>query len=117
MSGVRREGGAIRKSGSLDPGANAERREPGVAAQRARPGFRLDDPALAPDTGGMATNRVEISLYAALDALPEGLTGEIVDGQMHATPRPAPPHSLVSSSPGGELQVPFQRGRGDVRTH
>lgn len=60
----------------------------------------------------MASNPIETSLFAALEALPDGLTGEIVDGQLHATPRPAPAHALVSSSLGGELHSPFQRGRG-----
>ena len=60
----------------------------------------------------MATNPTATSLYAALEALPEHLTGEIVDGQLHATPRPAPPHSLVASVLGADLLQPFHRGRG-----
>ena len=60
----------------------------------------------------MATNPIATSLYGALEALPDGLTGEIVDGQLHATPRPAPPHSVAASVLGSDLLQPFHRGRG-----
>ena len=60
----------------------------------------------------MATDPTASSLYAALEALPEQLVGEIVDGQLHATPRPAPPHSLAASVLGADLLQPFHRGRG-----
>ena len=52
------------------------------------------------------------SLYEQLEALPEGLTGEILDGQIYTQPRPAWPHIVTSSSLGYELIGPFQRGRG-----
>ena len=52
------------------------------------------------------------SLYEQLMALPEGLTGEIIGGQLYAQPRPAPRHAVASSSLGGELVEPFQKGRG-----
>jgi hypothetical protein len=52
------------------------------------------------------------SLYEQLEALPEGLTGEILDGQLYAQPRPAWPHAVTSSGLGYELIGPFQRGRG-----
>jgi Uma2 family endonuclease len=52
------------------------------------------------------------SLYEQLEALPEGLTGEILDGQLYAQPRPSGPHGLASSSLGYDLVGPFQRGRG-----
>jgi hypothetical protein len=35
------------------------------------------------------------TLYQQLEALPEGLTGEILNGQLHTQPRPAGPHALV----------------------
>ena len=56
--------------------------------------------------------RTRPSLYEQLEALPEGLTGEILDGQLYAQPRPSGPHGLASSSLGYELLGPFQRGRG-----
>lgn len=52
------------------------------------------------------------SLYEQLQALPEGLTGEILDGQIYTQPRPAWPHVVASSGLGYELIGPFQRGRG-----
>ena len=51
-------------------------------------------------------------LYAQLEALPENLTGEIINGQLYAQPRPATPHILTGSNLGGELYNPYQRGRG-----
>jgi len=53
-----------------------------------------------------------ISLYEMLQGLPDGYVGEIVDGQLHATPRPAPRHAVVLSVFGSDLLQSFQRGRG-----
>ncbi|MBN1208258.1 MAG: Uma2 family endonuclease [Myxococcaceae bacterium] len=50
--------------------------------------------------------------YEDLEALPPNQVGEIVAGELYASPRPATPHALVASSLGGELIGPFQRGRG-----
>ena len=52
------------------------------------------------------------TLYELLEALPEPLTGEILNGQLHAQPRPSGPHAVAESSLGGDLHSPFQRGRG-----
>ncbi len=52
------------------------------------------------------------TLYEQLEALPEGLTGEILDGQIYTQPRPSLPHAIASSALGGELVGPFQKGRG-----
>jgi len=54
----------------------------------------------------------KISLYEQLTALPETLTGEILNGQLHTHPRPAGPHAITGSSLGDELVSPFQKGRG-----
>ena len=37
---------------------------------------------------------------------------EILDGELYATPRPAPRHADASSGLGGALRGPFDRGRG-----
>ncbi|MFL5347475.1 MAG: Uma2 family endonuclease [Hyalangium sp.] len=50
--------------------------------------------------------------YEDLEALPPHQVGEIIAGELYASPRPATPHALVSSSLGAELVGPFQRGRG-----
>jgi len=52
------------------------------------------------------------SLYEQLEALPEGLTGEILDGQLYTQPRPSLPHGFTASSLGYDLIGPFQRRRG-----
>jgi Uma2 family endonuclease len=52
------------------------------------------------------------SPYEQLLALPEGLTGEILNGQLHTQPRPSGPHAIAGSSLGDELVGPFQKGRG-----
>ena len=46
-----------------------------------------------------------------LDAA-EHRVAEIVDGTLHVSPRPAPPHAVASSYLGGELTGPFGKGRG-----
>jgi Uma2 family endonuclease len=50
--------------------------------------------------------------YEELIALPPHLVGEILGGQLVASPRPASPHSAASFALGAELGLPFQRGRG-----
>jgi len=52
------------------------------------------------------------SLYEQLLTLPEGLTGEIFNGQLRTQPRPAWPHSLAGSRLGADLEVAYGRGRG-----
>ncbi len=56
--------------------------------------------------------RDQTTLYEQLEALPDGLIGEILDGQLHTQPRPTGVHALAAASVGGELYGPFQRGRG-----
>jgi len=51
-------------------------------------------------------------LYQTIEARPEGVTGEIIGGQLHTRPRPAGPHVLASTNLGAELQNPYGRGRG-----
>jgi Uma2 family endonuclease len=51
-------------------------------------------------------------LYAELEALPEHLTGEIINGRLYTQPRPANRHALAGSNLGGELYNPYHRGRG-----
>lgn len=52
------------------------------------------------------------SLYDQLVALPDGLTGEIINGQVRTQPRPAWPHALASSRLGSDIEGPYGRGRG-----
>jgi Uma2 family endonuclease len=52
------------------------------------------------------------TLYEQLAHLPEGLTGEILNGQLHTQPRPAGLHALVESNLQIEVGGPFGKGRG-----
>ncbi len=54
----------------------------------------------------------KLSLYDQLMDLPENLTGEILNGQVHTQPRPAGPHAVVESSLEYELFGPFHKGKG-----
>jgi len=50
--------------------------------------------------------------YADLEALPENLVGEIIDGELIASPRPASRHARASSVLGGLIGSPFDFGGG-----
>jgi Uma2 family endonuclease len=47
--------------------------------------------------------------YEDVIALPEHLVGEIVDGELYASPRPASPHALAASGIGSDLFGRFNR--------
>ncbi|MBF5045381.1 Uma2 family endonuclease [Aggregicoccus sp. 17bor-14] len=49
--------------------------------------------------------------YADLEDLPTGWVGEIVGGELVASPRPAIPHALVATRLAGLLDGAFSRGR------
>jgi Uma2 family endonuclease len=51
-------------------------------------------------------------LYAELEALPENLTGEIINGQLYTQPRPTTPHALVESGLAMDIGSAYHRGRG-----
>ena len=50
--------------------------------------------------------------YQDLLAVPDTMLAQIIDGELHALPRPASPHANTSSALGGELWGPFRMGRG-----
>jgi Uma2 family endonuclease len=50
--------------------------------------------------------------YEDLCRLPDNLIGEIIDGDLIASPRPAPRHALATSYLVGELTGPFGHRRG-----
>ena len=52
------------------------------------------------------------TLYEQLEALPEGLTGEILNNQIYTQPQPTGLHVFAASELGYELIGPFERGRG-----
>jgi len=53
-----------------------------------------------------------VATYEDLLQVPEHLVAEIIRGQLITHPRPAPRHALAAFSLGGELDGPFQKGRG-----
>jgi len=61
----------------------------------------------------LATSHPTIpATLADLEALPENLLGEIIDGVLYTFPRPRPAHANVALTLGSDLHSPFQRGRG-----
>lgn len=52
------------------------------------------------------------STYADLKTLPEDVTGELLNGEIIATPRPTNLHGRAASVLSAELMGPFDRGRG-----
>jgi Uma2 family endonuclease len=50
--------------------------------------------------------------YADLLAVPDHLVAEILDGELHTSPRPAIPHAVATSGLSADLIGPFDRGRG-----
>ena len=50
--------------------------------------------------------------YEDLVALPDNLVAEIVDGELHASPRPAPRHAVAYARATGLLGSAFDSGRG-----
>ena len=52
------------------------------------------------------------TLYEAVEALPAGVTGEVIDGQLYAHPRPSARHGFSASNLGADLINPYSRGRG-----
>ena len=50
--------------------------------------------------------------YEDLYSIPENMVGEIIDGELIATPRPAVRHAHTASVMGSEIVVPYHLGRG-----
>ena len=64
-------------------------------------------------SGAMKIDRPDRpATYADIEALPEHLVGEIVAGSLHVSPRPAAIHARAASKLGGQLDGPFDSGRG-----
>ncbi len=50
--------------------------------------------------------------YEDIEKLPPHVVGELVDGELYVSPRPAVLHTQAASVLGGELMGPFHRGKG-----
>ncbi|QRO02195.1 Uma2 family endonuclease [Archangium violaceum] len=68
------------------------------------------NPRRPPENG--STERNAPSVEAAFQAVPPEMVAEILDGELHVSPRPARPHANVASNLGGILLAPFKFGRG-----
>ena len=66
---------------------------------------------MAPSQAALKRPRRRATYQDVIDA-PAHMVAEIVEGALYTHPRPAMPHALASSSLGGELSSPFQKGRG-----
>ena len=53
----------------------------------------------------------KLASYDDLLELPDNQIGQIIHGVLHTQPRPAPKHTLASSSIGNDLLDPYQFGR------
>ena len=58
----------------------------------------------------MGTEAKKFATYSDVLALPEHLIGEIINGELFASPRPGPRHTRSSSALGGAIFNPFDRG-------
>ena len=60
----------------------------------------------------MAEPARKIATYADIEAAPEHLIAEIIDGELVTQPRPTPRHNAAAGNTFLELSGPFQKGRG-----
>lgn len=65
-----------------------------------------------PDVSRHPSQTRRPATYADIEALPEHLVGEILDGELVVSPRPAPRHAVAASRLGGKLAPPFDFGDG-----
>ncbi len=61
---------------------------------------------------GAPQRRKHPATRADLEALPESVVGEIIEGVLYTAPRPRFRHADIESYLGADLKNPFQRGRG-----
>jgi Uma2 family endonuclease len=60
----------------------------------------------------MAVTARKMATYEDLYSIPENMTGEIIDGDLIATPRPSRKHVYAASALEIDVGMPFQFGRG-----
>ncbi len=53
-----------------------------------------------------------VATYEDILQLPDNLIGELIDGDLYASPRPGPRHTSSASALGADLNVAFQRRQG-----
>ena len=60
----------------------------------------------------MASGAPKVATYEDVQSLPDNVVGELIQGLLVVSPRPAGPHAKAASVLGMDLGSPFQRGRG-----
>lgn len=60
----------------------------------------------------LATKLGRPATIADLEALPPGMKGEILDGELYVMPRPRSRHANIQLLIGSDVGSPYQRGRG-----
>jgi len=60
----------------------------------------------------MASGAPKVATYEDVHSLPDNVVGELIQGLLVVSPRPAGPHAKAASVLGMDLGSPFQRGRG-----
>jgi len=60
----------------------------------------------------MAENAKKRATYADIEAAPQDVVAEIIDGELFTHPRPFVRHAATAVSLAGELTGPYQKGRG-----
>lgn len=63
-------------------------------------------------SSALSDNQKKPATYAELEELPPHLVGEIIDGNLITSPRPASLHARAASRLGSRLDGPFDRGAG-----
>jgi Uma2 family endonuclease len=60
----------------------------------------------------MSAKAPNLTPYERLKQLPDNVVGEIIGGELYVSPRPAIAHARAASVLGGELEGPYDRGKG-----
>jgi Uma2 family endonuclease len=60
----------------------------------------------------MADPARRLATYEDVLREPPHMVAEVIDGELHLSPRPAKPHAAAQTALGEELGPPFKRGRG-----
>jgi Uma2 family endonuclease len=63
-------------------------------------------------TSSLARKLGRPATRADLEALPEGVKGEIIDGELYVQPRPRPAHARAETTIVSDIQGPYDLGRG-----
>jgi Uma2 family endonuclease len=80
------------------------------ASVRRLAGAPRHPPTAACYAGRVTSSAGRAATYADLVALPEGVLGQIIDGELHALPRPSLRHTRAASTLAGQLDSSFDRG-------